>query len=126
LQIVESIPTLWKSSDLVSTFNNFDKMTDLIDYHTINAAEKLGLVNQLGQITAGCFADFTVFKTNPLEVEPKDFSKLTVSMTVINGKPTEIGDSSLEEEFFEEMEDFDEERAGLDGMRGLNNLGGIV
>ena len=47
-------------------------------------------------------------------------------MTVINGKPTEIGDSSLEEEFFEEMEDFDEERAGLDGMRGLNNLGGIV
>src|SRR5665648_1035231 len=57
LQIVESIPTLWKSSDLVSTFNSFDKMTDLIDYHTINAAEKLGLVNQLGQIIAGCFAD---------------------------------------------------------------------
>ena len=126
LQIVESIPTLWKSSNLVSTFNNFDKMTDLIDYHTINAAEKLGLVNQLGQITSGCFADFTVFKTNPLEVEPKDFSKLTVSMTVINGKPTEIGDSSLEAEFFEELEDFDEERAGLDGMRGINNLGGIV
>src|SRR5665648_392048 len=126
LQIVESIPTLWKPSDLVSTFNDFDKMTDLIDYHTINAAEKLGLINQLGQITNGCFADFTVFKTNPLEVEPKDFSKLTVSMTVINGKPTEIGDSSLEAEFFEEMEDFDEERAGLDGMRSLNNLGGIV
>jgi len=99
---------------------------DLIDFHTIHAAEKLGLENQLGQISSGCFADITVFKTNPLEVAPKDFSKLTVSMTVINGKPTEIGDSSLEEEFFEELEDFDEERAGLDGMRGISNLGGIV
>ncbi|MBK5263588.1 MAG: amidohydrolase family protein, partial [Peptostreptococcaceae bacterium] len=106
LQIIESIPTIWKSSDLVSTFDSFDKIEDLIDFHTIHAAEKLGLESRLGQITSGCFADFTVFKTNPLEVDPKDFSKLTVSMTVINGKPTEIGDSSLEEEFFEELEDF--------------------
>lgn len=126
LQIFESIPTIWESTELVSTFNNFDKMEDLVDFHTIHAAEKLGAENQLGQIVTGCFADFTVFKTNPFDVEPKDFSKLTVSMTVINGKPTEIGDSSLEEEFFEELEDFDEERVGLDGMRGLNNLGGIV
>ena len=40
--------------------------------------------------------------------------------------PTEIGDMSLDQEFFEELEDFDEDRAGLDGLRGLDNLGGIV
>ena len=126
LQIIESIPTITKMPTFISSFNDFNKMTDLIDFYTIHAAEKLGFESQLGQISNGYFADFTVFKTNPLEIEPNDFSKLTVSMTVINGKPTEIGDSSLEDEFFEELEDFDEERAGLDGLRGINNLGGIV
>lgn len=126
LQIVESPPTLATSYDGITPFADFKSMHDLIDFHTILAAEKLGLENQLGQIANGYFADFAVFKTNPLETAVKDFSKLTVSMTVINGKPTEIGDSSLEDEFFEELEDFDAERAGLDGLRGLNNLGGIV
>jgi predicted amidohydrolase YtcJ len=126
LQIIDSIPTITKANTSLPKFNDFNEIADLVDYYTIHAAEKLGFENQLGQITNGYLADFTVFKTNPLETEPKDFNKLTVSMTVINGKPTEIGDSSLEAEFFEELEDFDEERAGLDGLRGISNLGGIV
>lgn len=124
--IIEAKPTLYSSQDLISSFAGFSRIHDLLDYYTIHAAEKLGFENQLGQIANGCYADFTVFKTNPLEVEPKDFHKMTVTMTVINGNPTVIGDSSMEDDFFDELEDFDPERAGYDGMRGLDNLGGIV
>lgn len=126
LGIVASPPAIATPSDVIDSFNDFTRIHDLLDFYTIHAAEKLGFETQLGQITNGYYADFTVFKTNPLELEPKDFHKITVTMTVINGKPTTIGDMSMEDEFFDELEDFDADRVGLDGMRGLNNLGGIV
>lgn len=133
-QIVETVSTIGASGgntaggarDFLPDFSRFEHMTELIDFHTLKAAEIIGYENQLGIIRNGYYADFTVFASDPFQASPSEFKNLEVSMTVINGMPTKIGDMSLDDEFFDELEDFDEERAGLDGMRGLDNLGGIV
>jgi hypothetical protein len=137
-QILEAVPTIGNFPANVESrleaghlsflpdFSRFEEAQDLMDYHTTIAAEMIGFENQLGMIKNGYYADFAVFKKNPLDCFPEDFDKLEVTMTVINGMPTKIGDLDLDEDFFDELEDFDEDRASLDGMRGLDNLGGIV
>ena len=126
LQAIETPLTVQSPMRLFPDFSRFETTQELVDFYTIHGAEILGFENQLGQIINGYYADFTVFKTNPLDVDPPRFADLEVSMTVINGLPTKVGDMSLEDDFFDELEDFDPDRVGLDGMRGLDNLGGIV
>lgn len=126
LQILETFPTVPSKGRPSPDFSMFETTQELIDFHTIHGAEILGFESQLGQIINGYYADFAVFATNPLEADPRNFADLEVTMTIINGLPTKIGDMSQEDDFFDELEDFDPDRANLDGMRGLDNLGGIV
>ena len=129
-QIIDSLPTiksyLSNNETFILDFTRFESIEDLIDHYTVKAAEAVGFENQLGAIKTGYYADFAIYKTNPFQTSIKEFSDLEISETVINGLPTGVGDMSVDDDFFDELEDYDEERAGLDGLRGLDNLGGIV
>ena len=52
---------------------------------TIDAAATLGVEDTVGSIRAGKFADFTVLKANPLEVEPTAIRDIPVWGVVIGG-----------------------------------------
>jgi len=58
----------------------------LIRGYTINAAYQLHLEEQIGSIEVGKIADMVVLNGNLFEVEPYEIAKMTVSMTMQNGK----------------------------------------
>lgn len=53
---------------------------------TIEAAWSLGLEDEIGSITAGKRADFTILSQNPLDVLPKDWAEIPVWGVVLQGK----------------------------------------
>lgn len=53
---------------------------------TIDAAHSIRLENELGSITPGKFANFTILDANPYEVAPADLADIGVWGTVLEGR----------------------------------------
>lgn len=57
---------------------------------TLNAAWALGLEDELGSISVGKKADFTVLGANPLDTPGEDWGKIPIWGVVLNGRPAPI------------------------------------
>jgi hypothetical protein len=54
---------------------------------TVDAAFMLGLENEIGSITSGKRADFTVLDEDPYDVDPSAVADIPIWGTIFEGKP---------------------------------------
>jgi len=54
--------------------------------YTVNAARCTGLDDIVGKIAPGCYADFVLLSSNPLEVIPEQIESITVLKTISGGR----------------------------------------
>ena len=58
-----------------------------LEAHTIAGAHALGREHDLGSLTVGKRADFTVLGADPLQVDPEEISAIAVRSTWVGGQP---------------------------------------
>ncbi len=61
---------------------------EIIDGYTVNAAYQIRKEKVLGSIEVGKYADFTVLKENPFQVDSYNIHKIQVALTIKGGKVT--------------------------------------